>query len=104
MTMVPFVAPGTTTPLEPHGDTLVGPDGERVPIVRGIPRFVPSELNTLVFGLQWNGHPETQLDSRTGADLSEARLEWYLGMPLAALLGKTVLEPGAAPAASRSCW
>jgi len=92
--MVPFVSPETAAPLEPQGETLVGPDGERVPIVRGIPRFVPSQLYASAFGLQWNVHRYTQLDSRTGADLSETRLERCLGTPLAALDGKTVLEPG----------
>ena len=92
--MVGFVSLATGAPLEWQGDALVGPDGERVPVVGGIPRFVPSESYAAAFGLQWNVHAETQLDSRSGAPLSATRLERCLGTPLAALAGQTVLEAG----------
>jgi SAM-dependent methyltransferase len=93
-TLVEFVSPLTTAPLQWRGDALIGPQGEAVPVVRGIPRFVSSDLYASGFGLQWNAHAETQLDSRTGTHLSRNRLERCLGMPLTALDGKTVLEAG----------
>src|SRR5213593_1583513 len=92
--MVEFISPLTSAPLQWRGDALIGPQGEAVPVVRGIPRFVPSDSYASGFGLQWNAHAETQLDSRTGTHLSQARLERCLGMPLTALRGKTVLEAG----------
>ena len=61
--MVGFVSPRTGAPLRPDGEVLVSPMGERVPIVRSIPRFVPSESYTAAFGLQWNLHSQTQLDT-----------------------------------------
>src|SRR2546427_11462300 len=92
--MVGFISPVTGAALQRQGDALVGPRDERVPVVRDIPRFVPSDLYASGFGLQWNVHPETQLDSRTGAHLSQTRLERCLGTPLAALAGMRVLEAG----------
>jgi SAM-dependent methyltransferase len=92
--MVGFVSPATGAPLQRQGDSLVGPREERVPVVRDIPRFVSSDLYASGFGLQWNVHPETQLDSRTGEHLSQTRLERCLGTPLAALRGMRVLEAG----------
>lgn len=93
-TMVGFVSPATGAPLRWHGDALISEAGERVPVVRGIPRFVPSQSYAAGFGLQWTEHPQTQLDSRTGSALSTSRLERCLGQPLPALKGKAVLEPG----------
>ena len=92
--MVGFVSPRTGAPLRLDGEVLVSPMGERVPIVRSIPRFVPSESYTAAFGLQWNLHSQTQLDSRTGATLSRDRLERCLGRPLRDLAGLRVLEAG----------
>ncbi len=92
--MVGFVSPHTGTALRREGDALVSVAGERVPVVRGIPRFVASESYAAAFGLQWNMHPETQLDSHMHADLSRERLERALGFPLQELAGKRVLEAG----------
>jgi len=92
--MVGFVSPRTGAALWREGETLVSVAGERVPVVRSIPRFVSSDNYTAPFGLQWNAHSETQLDSRTNATLSRERLERCLGMPLSQLAGKRVLEAG----------
>ena len=106
--MVGFVSPRTGAPLRQDGEALVSPMGERVPIVRSIPRFVPSDGYTAAFGLQWNLHSQTQLDSRTGAHLSRERLERSLGVPLAEIAGLRVLEAGcgAGTSATRrtTCW
>jgi SAM-dependent methyltransferase len=93
-TMVGFVSPRTGAPVWPEGDALVSAVGERVPIVGGIPRFVSSDDYAEAFGLQWNLHAETQLDSRTGAGLTEHRLVRCAGLPLERLAGLRVLEAG----------
>src|SRR5258705_2433448 len=85
--MVGFVSPRTGAPLWQEGDALVSVAGERVPLVRGIPRFVPSDSYAEAFGLQWNQHSRTQLDSHTGARLSEERLLRCAGMPLEQFAG-----------------
>jgi len=92
--MIGFVSPRTGAPLWQEGDALVSVAGERVPLVRGIPRFVPSDNYAEAFGLQWNQHSRTQLDSHTGARLSEERLVRCAGMPLEQFAGLRVLEAG----------
>ena len=92
--MVGFVSPRTGAPLWPDGSALVSVAGERVPMVRGIPRFVLSDNYAEAFGLQWNQHSHTQLDSHTGAHLSEQRLVRCANMPLAQFAGLRVLEAG----------
>ena len=92
--MIPFVSPVTGTPLTPRDRVLESPTGETYPIVNGIPRFVAPESYANAFGLQWNLHSRTQLDSKTGTNLSRTRFERCLGEPLSTLRGKTVLEAG----------
>ncbi len=94
MSLVDFIAPATGAPLWQEGHELVSAAGDRIAIVRGIPRFVPSDDYAEAFGLQWNLHAHTQLDSHTGAHLSQVRLERCLGMPLSKLKGLRVLEAG----------
>jgi 2-polyprenyl-3-methyl-5-hydroxy-6-metoxy-1,4-benzoquinol methylase len=91
--MVPYVSPVTGAPLTVHADRLAT-QGESYPVVRGIPRFVPAENYASHFGLQWNAHRQTQLDSSLGTPISLDRLEGCLGMPIARLRGKRVLEAG----------
>ena len=92
--MVGFISPRTGAPLWPQGDALVSVAGERVPLVRGIPRFVLSDNYAEAFGLQWNLHSRTQLDSHTGGRLSEQRLARCAGMSLSQFAGLRVLEAG----------
>lgn len=68
--------------------------GCRVPVVRGIPRFVDSENYAAAFGLQWNAFSKTQLDSYTGLTLSRDRLAGALGAPVDSLRDENVLEVG----------
>lgn len=91
---VQFVDPISSLPLRVERDGLHGGDQCIYPVVDGIPRFVESEAYTASFGLEWNAHPSTQLDSKTGIDISRKRLERALGAPLTSLEGKVVLEPG----------
>jgi SAM-dependent methyltransferase len=68
--------------------------GCRVPVVGGIPRFVPDDGYAEAFGRQWLAYARTQLDSETGVPISRTRLERCLGRPLAGLAGSSVLEAG----------
>lgn len=85
--------PKTGAPLKREGDSLVG--GQRpYPIVDGIPRFLSDSNYADDFGDQWNRFPKTQLDSYTGTDLTESRLERCFRGHLNQLRGKRVLEAG----------
>lgn len=88
-----FICPQTRTPLQVQDDMLVG-DGQRYPIRRGVPRFVPNSNYADAFGLQWNTFKKTQFDSYTGSNITARRLEIALGRPLAQLQGMKVLEAG----------
>lgn len=92
--MLDFVSPNTGEELDRNGDVLTSRSGEEFPIVNGIPRFVDSEHYAAAFGLEWNEHPGTLLDSHTGTNISRDRLEHALGCPIESLRGKTVLEAG----------
>jgi SAM-dependent methyltransferase len=89
-----FVDPITREPLARSADALVGAGGQRYPVLRDIPRFVPEENYAHAFGDQWNRFPKTQLDSHTGLPLSEARLARCMRGRLAEVAGKRVLEAG----------
>jgi len=65
----------------------------KYPIVNGIPRFVSSENYASSFGMQWNRHRRTQLDSYTGLPLSRERLFAATKWP-DRLEGQTILEAG----------
>ena len=67
--------------------------GADYPIVNGVPRFVQREHYAQSFGLQWNVHRKTQLDSYTGLPLSRNRLFHVSGWP-EDLRGQTILEAG----------
>jgi SAM-dependent methyltransferase/ribosomal protein S27AE len=67
--------------------------GAVYPIVNGVPRFVQRERYADSFGLQWNVHRKTQLDSYTGLPLSRNRLFQVSGWP-EDLRGQTILEAG----------
>lgn len=92
--MLDFIAPGSGDPLRPVDGALSAPDGHTYPIVDGIPRFVGSESYAASFGLEWNVHAHTQLDSRLTASISKERLERCIGDPVDSLRGKRVLEAG----------
>jgi 2-polyprenyl-3-methyl-5-hydroxy-6-metoxy-1,4-benzoquinol methylase len=74
--------------------SLTCTSGCRVPVVRGVPRFVPSEDYAAAFGWQWTHFRKSQLDSYTGTTISRDRLTRCLGGSLSIVRGKTVLEAG----------
>ena len=67
--------------------------GATYPVVNGVARFVQREHYAESFGLQWNVHRKTQLDSYTGLPLSRNRLFHVSGWP-GDLRGQTILEAG----------
>ena len=68
--------------------------GCRVPVIRGVPRFVASDNYAAAFGWQWTHFRRSQLDSHTGTTISRDRLTRCLGGSLHVVRGKTVLEAG----------
>ena len=68
--------------------------GCNVPVVGGIPRFVPSDDYAAAFGWQWTHFQKSQLDSHTGTTISRDRLTRCLGGDLSVVRGKAVLEAG----------
>lgn len=92
--MIDFISPFTKEKLSQRNGELVSPSGEAFPVVKGIPRFVPIENYASAFGLQWNTHVKTQLDSHSQMGITRERLERCLGFPLAELKDITILEVG----------
>jgi len=77
-----------------HKTSLLCADGCRYEVIKNIPRFVPSDLYSSSFGLQWNAFRKTQLDSYSGMNISQARLARLVGGSLEGVRGKTILEAG----------
>ncbi len=67
--------------------------GTAYPVVNGVARFVQREHYAGSFGLQWNVHRKTQLDSYTGLPLSRNRL-FQVTRWSEDLRGQTILEAG----------
>lgn len=67
--------------------------GRTFPVVRSIPRFVPSEDYAHSFGYQWNTFDKTQLDSHMGNDLSRERFYATTLWPQR-MDGQVILEAG----------
>ena len=67
--------------------------GAEYPVVNGVVRFVQREHYAGSFGMQWNLHRKTQLDSYTGLPISRNRLFQATRWP-EQLHGQTILEAG----------
>jgi SAM-dependent methyltransferase len=73
---------------------LVSESGKRTyPIIRGIPRFVPSDQYAKSFSLEWTLHKRTQLDSETSEESAKSFRE-KTGLTTEELQGKLVLDGG----------
>jgi SAM-dependent methyltransferase len=64
------------------------------PVVRGIPRFVPSDAYVGSFSFEWNTHSRTQLDSIKDSQDSEEMFVQKTGFIADDLAGKWVLDAG----------
>ncbi len=80
--------------LEKKDNYLYNKSGEKYRIVNNIPRFVNRDNYSNDFGKQWNKFPKTQLDSYSGLNISEKRLENSINVPLNNLSNKYILEAG----------
>ena len=69
-------------------------NSSRFPIVRGVPRFVTSDLYVKSFSFEWTTHSETQLDCFTGSRSSEEQFIKKTGFSARDLQGKLVLDAG----------
>ena len=68
--------------------------GNAYPIIRSIPRFVPSENYASNFGFQWNRFLKTQLDSHTGKPIARERFLIRINCHPTELDGWMVLDVG----------
>lgn len=89
-----LICPKHQISLKLVGQDYICSNGCKFPIINKIPRFVPCENYAGSFGLQWNKFRKTQLDSYTGLNISEERLQRLAGGSLDIFNGKTILEAG----------
>lgn len=64
------------------------------PIVRFVPRFVPTENYSSSFGFQWNRFRRTQLDSSTGQPITSRRFFAQSGWTPTEMNGRLTLDVG----------
>ena len=76
-----------------EGELICASCARRFPLVRSIPRFVPSEEYAESFGYQWNRFDRLQLDRHMGNDLSRERFFATTQWP-ARMDGQRILEAG----------
>jgi SAM-dependent methyltransferase len=67
--------------------------GNEIPVVRNLPRFVPTESYAASFGFQWNRFDRIQVDKFMHNDLSRDRFYATTGWP-PKLEGQRILEAG----------
>ena len=67
--------------------------GETYPVLNEIARFVPVSNYADSFGVQWNAHAATQLDSQCGVTVSRDRVFSVTAWP-EEMKGETILEAG----------
>jgi len=92
--VVEFVCPACRSPLMAEDQALRCASCQAAyPMRDGIARFVPAENYSQSFGLQWNRHRRTQLDSAIGKPISENRLYQASGWRRE-LRGERILEAG----------
>jgi len=90
---VAITNPSNGLPLKREGDALVDEQGNRFPIIAGVPRVCDPENYTSNFGLQWNAFRETQIDTGQ-AGISERRFFAETAWRPEDLDGLDVLEVG----------
>jgi len=92
---IPYVCPKSQMPLEALSAGLRDPStGTIYQVVRGIPRFCPSDNYSESFGFQWNQFDRTQLDVFSGAKHSQERFYGETGWAPEMLNQSSVLEVG----------
>lgn len=74
--------------------TIQFANGGSAPVVRGIPRFVPTDKYAGSFSFQWTTFTQTQLDSAQGSNLTQQDLIGKIGLTPADVKGKLILDAG----------
>lgn len=92
--MINYYSPATGSPLKTEGDFLFDDKNNKYPIINSIPRFVPQANYADAFGFQWNKFQKTQLDSFSGAPITENRLKRCMENAWEDLKDREVLECG----------
>jgi SAM-dependent methyltransferase len=77
-----------------EGELTCAACGRRHPVHGSIPRFVPPANYASSFGFQWNRFRATQLDSRSGVEISKERFFRQTGWRPEDLAGSWVLDVG----------
>jgi SAM-dependent methyltransferase len=90
---VAIVNPANGLPLNRQGDALVDAEGNRIPVLAGVPRVCDPENYTSNFGMQWNAFRETQIDTDE-AGISKRRFFAETAWSQEELSGLDVLEVG----------
>ncbi|HEY0014597.1 MAG TPA: class I SAM-dependent methyltransferase [Allosphingosinicella sp.] len=92
---IEIINPANGFALRPNGDALVDSEGNRFPIVSGVPRVCEASNYTENFGKQWNMFSGTQIDRpEHGQSQSEVRFFKATGWPRGGMAGEDVLEVG----------
>lgn len=94
----PVCAGGLTAAHGPPNEDIEAselrcPAGHVYPVLRGVPRFTPTEDYAGNFGFEWTLHDRTQLDDSTSRE-SEETFRAKTGFTPEELRGKTVLDVG----------
>ena len=89
-----FISPSTRHRFEFKNNTLETQTGEKIEIIKKIPRFSPNAGYTSAFGRQWKIYRQVQLDSKNGTTISEDRVKIALGKPLSSIKGLKIIEAG----------
>jgi len=77
-----------------RSDMLVTVDGNEIPVVNGVPRFVPSDQYTSSFSFQWQHYKTTLHDEGHQTEFSQQDFEKKFGLTEAEVSGKLVLDAG----------
>src|SRR6185295_3415848 len=90
-----YTSPRTGKPLHLEGNALCGDDGEKFPVIAGVPRFCEVDNYTRSFGRQWNAFQTTQIDGEgVAGSPSAARLFAETQWKPEDLAGLDILEVG----------
>jgi SAM-dependent methyltransferase len=74
--------------------TIVLKNGNRIPVVRSVPRFVASDQYSGSFSFQWSTYTTTQVDSVQDTTLTEQDLINKTGLTPEQVAGKLILDAG----------
>jgi len=77
-----------------EGTLTCGACGTHYPILRGVPRFVPTDGYVNTFSYEWNKWSRVQLDTANGRQESEATFAEKTGFSPDELAGRLVLDVG----------